>query len=479
MAQDAARRNVMDHILVKNGLLVTKAYTFKADILISQGFIAEIGTDLRHPDASVIDATGHYVLPGGIDVHTHLNLTANGVKVSDGFFRGTVAAAFGGTTCVVEHPGFGPPGCSLGHQVDCYREEALGQTVVDYGLHGVFQHVDEKVLDELPGLAEKGAPSVKIYLTYDGRLNDHEILKVLDRTRRLGLLPAFHAENHAIITFLTDKLRSEGKGAPMYHALSRPDYCEAEAIQRILRLAEAADKAPVYIVHLSTALGLQAIEEARHRGLTVYAEVCPQHLILDDSCYLEPDHGGLKYIMAPPARRKEDCAALWHGLKEGSIDVVATDHCSFNFSDKLARGKDDFGKCPGGVPGVETRLALIFSEGVLTGRLSLNRFVDVVSTAPATIMGLYPRKGTLAPGSDADVVILDPNLEKIITPGNLAHNADYSPYEGMGIRGWPVATMVRGRVVMQQGRLLADKGWGQYVLRRLPSETASTKEVAQ
>lgn len=465
----------MDPILIKNGLLVDAAAAFKADLLISKGFIAEIGAGLQHRDASVIDATGHYVIPGGVDVHTHLNLTANGIKVGDGFYRGTVSAAFGGTTCVVEHPGFGPAGCSLLHQVDRYREEARGQTVVDYGLHGVFQHVDGKVLDELTDLAEKGAPSVKVYLTYDGRLNDDEILRVLDRTRRLGLLAAFHAENHAIIRFLSDKLRAEGKLAPIYHALSRPDYCEAEAIGRILSLAEAAGGARVYIVHLSTASGLLAIEEGRRRGLTVYAEVCPQHLLLDDSCYLEPECGGLKYIMAPPARRKEDCAALWRGLKEGSIDVVATDHCAFNFADKRALGKDDFSKCPGGIPGVETRLPLIFSEGVLAGRLSLNRFVDVVATTPARIMGLYPRKGTLAPGSDADVVILDPGLEKTITPGSLSHDAGYSPYEGMRVRGWPVATMVRGRVVMQQGRLLAEKGWGEYVRRRPMSEAASGK----
>jgi dihydropyrimidinase len=470
MGQDAAHKGVMDHILIKNGVIVNAGETLQGDLLISHGKVAEIGTDLRHPDASVIDAAGRYVIPGGVDVHTHLNLTANGVKVSDGFYQGTVAAAAGGTTCVVEHPGFGPVGCSLSHQVDRYREEALNQAVVDYGVHAVFQHVDEKTLYDLSGLRDKGVPSAKIYLTYDGRLDDYEILQVLERTRRLELLAAFHAENDSIISFLCHKFRAEGEGSPVYHALSRPDYCEAEAIRRVLYLAEAVGGAPVYIVHLSTALGLQAIEEARHRGLTVYAEVCPQHLVLDDSCYLEPEHGGLKYIMAPPARKKEDCAALWRGLKEGSIDVVATDHCSFSFADKVALGRDDFSKCPGGIPGVETRLPILFTEGVLTGRLSLNKFVDVVSTAPAKIMGLYPRKGTLAPGSDADVVILDPDLEKSITSGNLAQNADYSPYEGMRVRGWPILTMVRGRVVMQQGRLIAEKGWGEYVHRRIVAE---------
>ena len=407
----------MEDILIKNGLIVNSGETLHADLLISRGVVARIGKDLKRGDATMMDASGCYVIPGGVDVHTHLNLTAAGVKVGDGFFTGTASAAFGGTTCVVEHPGFGPAGCSLLHQVERYQKEALGQAVVDYGFHSVFQHVNEKVLDELPELAEEGVPSAKIYLTYDGRLNDHEILKVLDRTRQLGLLATFHAENDAIIAFLRDKFRAEGKLSPIYHALSRPDYCEAEAIQRITSLAGAAGNVPVYIVHLSSALGLQAIEAARQRGLTVYAEVCPQHLLLDDSCYLEPEHGGLKYVMAPPPRKKEDCAALWYGLETGAIDVVATDHCSFNFVDKLALGRDDFSKCPGGIPGVETRLPLIFSEGVLKGRLSLNRFVELVSTAPARIMGLYPRKGTLAPGSDADVVIFDPKQEKTITPG--------------------------------------------------------------
>jgi len=467
----------MNDILIKNGQIVTADDTLQADLLISGEVIARIGSDLSHPDAKVIDAGGNYVLPGGVDVHTHLNLAVGGVKVGDGFFAGTAAAAFGGTTCVVEHPGFGPAGCSLKHQVTHYQRAAAGQAVVDYGLHGVFQHVDQRLLDELPDLVGLGVPSAKIYLTYDGRLNDRQILSVLNHTRRQGILAAFHAENDAIINFLRDRFRAEGKLTPKYHPLSRPDYSEAEAVARICYLAEAAGGAPVYIVHLSTSLGLQAIRDARRRGQKVYAEVCPQHLLLDDSCYEEPDNGGLKYIMAPPARKKEDCAALWRGLQEGAIEVVATDHCAFNLADKLALGKEDFSQCPGGIPGVETRLPLMFSEGVLQGRLSLNRFVELVATAPAKIMGLYPRKGTLAIGSDADVVIFDANKEKTITAGNLHHPADYSPHEGMRVRGWPVLTMVRGQVVMQQDRLRAAKGWGTYLNRELAAETAVKKEI--
>jgi dihydropyrimidinase len=468
---------VKERTLIKNGTVVTAADTFRANLLIDGGVIAEIGSGVDYPDAHLIDAAGCYVLPGGVDVHTHLNLEASGVKVDDGFLTGTAAAAFGGTTCVVEHPGFGPAGCSLRHQVERYQAEAAGVALVDYAFHGVFQHVEGDVLDGLQDLREMGVPTVKIYLTYEGRLTDYQILQVLERSRRLGLLATFHAENDAIITFLRERFRSEGKVSPMYHPLSRPDQCEAEAIQRIIHLAETAGEAPVYIVHLSTASGLRVIEAARQRGLPVYAEVCPQHLILDDSCYLESGQGGLKYIMAPPARKKADCIALWDGLAAGSIDVVATDHCSFSFADKVRLGGADFRLCPGGIPGVETRLPLLFSEGVLKGRLSLNRFVEVVSTAPARIMGLYPRKGTIAPGSDADVVIFDPDLEKTITPDTLFHNADYSPYEGMRVRGWPVATLVRGKMVMQQGRLLAEKGWGDYVHRRLMPEILQYKET--
>ena len=457
----------MERILIKNGTIVTASETVRADLLINDGVTAQIGSGLDVPDAQMIDATGCYVLPGGVDAHTHLNLVANGVKVGDGFFLGTAAAACGGTTCVVEHPGFGPAGCSLLHQVERYLAEADGQALIDYAFHGVVQHTEGAVLDGLHDLREMGVPTVKIYLIYEGRLTDHEILLVLTRTHRLGLLATFHAENDAIVTYLRDRFRAQGKLAPLYHPLSRPDYCEAEAIQRIIHLAEAAGNAPVYIVHLSTASGLRIIEAARRRGLPVFAEVCPQHLMLDDSCYQEPDGGGLKYIMAPPARTQADCAALWDGLAAGSIDVVATDHCSFSFADKRKLGGADFRLCPGGIPGVETRLPLLFSEGVLKGRLSLNRFVEVLSTAPAKIMGLYPRKGTLAPGSDADVVIFDPRREKTITPAALFHNADYSPYEGMRVRGWPVATLVRGKVVMQHGRPLAEQGWGGYVHRSL------------
>ena len=455
----------MGDMLIKNGLIVTGEDTFPSDLLIVDGAVARIGRSLEHPDAEVIDAKGLYVMPGGVDAHTHLNLTVGESKVCDGFYEGSAAAAFGGVTCIVEHPSFGPAGCSLLHQVQAYREEAARQCVVDFGIHGVFQHVTPQVLSEIPSLMAQGVPSAKVYLTYEARLADREILQILEKSKDVGLLPAFHAENHEIIEFLTRRFKAENKRTPEYHPLSRPGYCEAEAIYRLVAMAEAA-QAPIYIVHLSTLDGLRIIEAARDSGLPVYCEVCPQHLLLDDTCYKEPDGRGLRYVMAPPARKAADRQALWHGLAQGSIDVVATDHCSFSFADKLALGKNDFSRCPGGIPGVETRLPLLFSEGVLQNRISLNRFVELVSTAPAKLMGLFPRKGNLAPGADGDVIVFDPDLEKQLTPENLRQNADYSPFEGRRVRGWPVVTIVRGRIVVQREELLAEKGWGEYVHRR-------------
>ncbi|TKB06777.1 dihydropyrimidinase [Desulforhopalus sp. IMCC35007] len=458
----------MQDILIKNGLIVTAEKSFNADLLISSGKIKRFGDSLDCPGSIEIDATGKYLMPGGIDAHTHLNLHIGDNKVSDGFYEGSVAAAFGGTTCVVEHPSFGPDNCSLMHQVDAYKEEGGRNSVVDFGIHGVFQHVDANILDECATLLKAGVSSAKVYMTYSGRLHDLQILSVLQRAKEIGLLTTYHAENNDIIDFLSSRLSKKQAKDPYSHSLTRPACSEVEAIFRLISMSEALGGVPIYIVHLSTAAGLLVIESARDRGLEVYAEVCPQHLLLTDSCYQESDNKGLQYIMAPPPRKKEDIDALWQGLARGTIDVVATDHCSFNFSAKLAKGKDDFRLAPGGIPGVETRLPLLFSEGVLKKKISLSRFVEVVSTAPAKLMGLFPQKGHLAPGADADVIVFDPNLknEKILTPKNLRQNADYSPYEGMSVRGWPTTTIIRGQLVVHEGQLLVEKGWGQYVNRR-------------
>ncbi len=455
--------------LVAGGTVVTATETLQSDILIEDGRIVAIG---KNPGSAgvqnILDATDCYVMPGAIDVHTHLDLQVGKEKVSDGFYHGSVAAIHGGTTCIVEHPGFGPVGCDLNHQIDLYRKQAKDKMVIDYGFHGVVQHVDERALHAIKDLTKSGTPSLKVYLTYAARLGDEEIIKVLKATREAGGLTAFHAENHAIINELTQVLRDKGDiSNPENHPKSRPDYSEAEAINRLIALSRAAGNAPLYIVHLSTASGLEVIRDAKRKGLPVYAETCPQYLSLIDSCYQEPDNKGLQYIMAPPLRKQTDCEALWDGLADGTIDVVATDHCSFSFAQKMKKGKTNIFDAPGGIPGVETRVPLLFSEGVLKNRINLKRFVQLVATNPARIMGLSPQKGSIEIGSDADLMIFDPIKEKILTTESLHQHVDYTPFAGMTVKGWPKAVMLRGEILIRDGNFLGSKGFGHYIKRKI------------
>ncbi len=452
--------------IVKNGTIATASQTIRADILISNGVIAEIGANLNRDDADLIDAKQCIVMPGGIDVHTHFNLDVGIAVAQDDFYTGTVAAAFGGTTCIVDHPGFGPEGCGLHHQIDVYHAHASDQAVVDYGFHGVLQHVDDTILTQMAPLVAAGISSFKAYMTYAGKLDQDALLSVLKRLKALGGLTTVHAEDDAMLADLKQKCMDQGRTDVIHFPMSRPDRCEAQAVENMLQLAATAGDAPLYIVHLSTALGLNHVMTARAKGQRhVYAETCPQYLLLDDELYRQPENAGLKYVMAPPLRKLADRQALWQGLREGAVDVVATDHCPFDFEKKKALGGKDFTRCPGGIPGVETRIPLIFSEGVGKKRISLNRFVEVVSTAPAKLMGLYPRKGTITPGSDADLVIMDPKRREKITHARLHQNVDYTPYEGMTVQGWPVLTMVRGRVIVDGDRFLGEKGFGRFVKR--------------
>jgi len=454
--------------LVTNGTVVTATDILQADVLAEDGRIAAMADGLRPEGCTIIDARGCLVMPGGIDVHTHLNLEVGGETVSDGFYYGSMAAAFGGTTTIVEHPGFGPPGCSLNHQLSRYRQQAKTEMVIDYGLHAVIQHVDQAVLDAITLLPGQGISSLKVYLTYSGRLTDEEIITVLKTAQAAGVRVTFHAENHAIISFLTNKFHSTGDCSdPMLHPASRPDYAEAEAVFRLIQLARAAGEVPIYIVHLSTAAGLEIIRKARRQGSEIYAETCPQYLVLTEDCYKKPGDEGLQYIMSPPLRRQEDCDALWDGLADGSIDVIATDHCSFSRAQKVKRGKTDIFAAPGGIPGVETRLPLLFSEGVVKKRIDLNRFVKLTATNPAKIMGLAPHKGDLAIGGDADIIILDPRMKKIISADSLHQHVDYTPFAGMPIQGWPTTVMQRGRVITTDEKLLAAGGDGSFIQRKL------------
>lgn len=453
-------------IIIKNGTIVTASDTYIGDIYIENEIIKEIGINIERSADEIIDAKGKYVIPGGVDVHTHFNLDVGIARSNDGFYTGTVAAACGGTTCIVDHMGFGPKGCNLQHQVNVYHGYADGNSVIDYGFHGVIQHVNDDILKEMSDvLKNEGIPSFKIYLTYDYRVDDEGAIKVLLRLKELGGITTVHCENNDAVNYLRNYYVKNGLTSPIYHALSRPCECEGEAINRMINLAAIAGDAPLYIVHLSTSIGLDYIKLAHNRRQQVYAETCPQYLFLDEEKYSEANNGGLKYIMSPPLRKKENQEHLWNGIRDGYIQTVATDHCPFAFSKDKQRGKDDFTKCPNGVPGVEERMPLMFSEGVMKGKISINKFVDVCCTAPAKIFGLYPKKGTIQAGSDADIVLIDPNKDVTLTKHILHGNVDYTAYEGFKLKGYPVMTMVRGRIIVRDNVFIGEKGYGRFIKR--------------
>ncbi len=437
----------------------------KQDILLSGGLISLIGPNLPVPPGSrVVEAEGFLILPGGIDAHTHLDLTVGRAHVSDGWFKGSLAAAFGGNTCLIEHPGFGPAGCPLDYQLNLYRRHAA-EAVLDYGLHGVFQYWQPHLAEQVKRLVSEGYPSFKAYLTYDGRLNDQDFLAAAKALGQAGGLMTVHAENHAIVAHLSGLMKLSAPHRAMSQALSRPAYAEALAVDTAVGLARAASDAPLYIVHLSTAAGLEVVRAARQRGRKVWAETCPQYLLLDDRCYEGDFDEALKYVMAPPLRRPEDVEALWTGLIDGSISTVATDHCSFAWADKKNRAQGDVFKCPGGIPGVETRLPLLYSEGVVKRGLSLSRLAELVSTNPARLFGLKG-KGELKVGREADLVIFDPSAEKTITAADLHQAADYTPFEGLKVRGWPRMVFLGGRQITDGERFLGEPGQGRFVARQ-------------
>ncbi len=452
--------------LIKNGTVVEATGRRVADVLIEDGKICAVGQGLSADGITeVIDATGRYVLPGGIDVHTHFNIDVGIARSCDDFFSGTRAAACGGTTTIVDHMGFGPAGCSLHHQLEVYHQSAAGKAVVDYSFHGVIQHVDEAILDEMASMVtEQGISSFKFYLTYGHKLNDADALRAMARLRTVSALAAVHPENDAAIVFRREQLVAAGQTTPMDHARSRPLECEAEAIASMINLAHLAGDAPLYIVHLSNGLGLDYTRLARGAGRAVWVETCPQYLLLDELNYLRED--GLKFILSPPLRPHTELDKLWVGLADGSIDTVATDHCTFPYHQRQEMAQGDFTRCPNGLPGVENRMALLFSEGVMKGRITLERFVELTSTLPAKLFGLWPRKGHFGVGADADIVIFDPSRRYTVRHCDLHDNADYSPYEGMQCQGMPVTTLSRGEIVAHEGQFTGHAGAGKFLHRQ-------------
>ncbi|MDR3303371.1 MAG: dihydropyrimidinase [Treponema sp.] len=457
----------MKDLLIKGGLVVSETDEAVRDILVREGTIVSIApTIVAQGDCETVDARGKFVLPGGVDAHTHLTLDVGFATVSDDFYTGTVAAAFGGTTTIIDHPGFGPAGCALEHQIRKYHALAQGKAVVDYGFHGVIQHVDETVLADMAALTDEGITSYKVYLTYDYKIADGDVFRVLERARTLGCVITVHPENDGVIQHLRERFKREGSLTPHYHPRSRPAECEAEAINRMILFAHLAGDAPLYIVHLSNALGLSFINAAKARGQgNLYTETCPQYLFLDDSRYELPDNEGLKFIMCPPLRTRADRDRLMAALVS-EIDTVATDHCPFLFKTQKMLGKDDFMKCPSGAPGIEERLPLLFSEGVMKKQITLRRFVDLCAANPARLFGIYPQKGVIKEGSDADIVIIDPTKQQTLSSATLHANVDYSAYEGMVVQGVFERVISRGETLVKDGAFLGTPGRGRFLKRK-------------
>jgi len=450
--------------LIKNGTVVTATDQYSGDVLVEDEKIAVIGVSLDVQADTVIDAAGKYVLPGGIDVHTHLDMPFGGATSADDFETGTRAAAFGGTTTIVDFA-IQYRGQTLHHAMETWAKKAEGKAVIDYGFHMIITDLTDQVEAEMDALVRQGISSFKLFMAYPGvfMLDDASIFKALLRTGQNGGTICIHAENGGVIDVLVQRALAEGKTAPKYHALTRPARAEAEATHRAIAMAEIAD-VPIYIVHLAAAEALDMVTEARDRGLPAFAETCPQYLFLSYDNYEEPHFGGSKYVMSPPLREKAKQDQLWRGLAFNDLQCISTDHCPFCMKEKRL-GENDFSKIPNGAPGIETRLSLVYDGGVRPGRISLNRFVELTSTSPAKIFGLFPRKGTIAPGSDADIVVFDPNRTITLAAKTLHMNVDYNPYEGRQVTGVTDTVISRGRVVIEDGKFVGRKGGGSFLKR--------------
>ena len=467
--------------IIRGGTVATAADTFRSDVGVRDGRIAALGLDLGEAP-EMVDATDRLVLPGGIDSHVHFaQASGPGIVMADGFETGTRSAAFGGNTTVLPFC-VQQKGETLREALKAYHAKADGQCFVDVSFHLVVADPTEQVLgQELPALVEDGYTSFKVFMTYEGMaLTDREMLEVMSVARRTGALVMVHAENFDAIRFLVDKLEREGHVAPYYHAVSRPIPVEREATHRAISLAEIVD-VPIMIVHVSNGEAMEEIRRAQARGLKIYGETCPQYLVLTEKDLEGLNMEGAKYVCSPPPRDADSQEACWRGIETGIFSVFSSDHCPFRYEDPMGKlnpkARTSFRWVPNGIPGVGARLPILFSEGVTKGRIDLNRFVALSATNHAKMYGLYPRKGTIAIGSDADIAIWDPTLTRTLTHNLMKDGSDYTPYEGIEITGWPVLTMVRGRVITRDGELTGQKGFGQYLARER-SRFASRPDAA-
>lgn len=454
--------------LITNGHIVTAIDNYMGDILIEGEQVAALGAPGAFASAqfdSVIDARGKYVFPGAIDVHTHMELPLPTTVASDDFETGTIAAACGGTTTILDFANQ-QRGHTLDEALQSWHHKASGKAAIDYGFHMTITDLAAAPEEAMDEMISAGLTTFKLLMAYPGTfmVDDETIYRVLRRSARLGGLVMVHAENGIAIDFIVREAVAAGHTAPLYHAMTRPAMLEGEAAQRAITLATLTE-APLYVVHVSCAPALQAVASARVKGLPVWGETCPQYLYLDDSCYTKPGFEGARFVCTPPMRSDADQEALWLGLQRRELQVVSTDHAPFNFKGQKEMGLHDFTKIPNGLPGVEHRVMLMY-DAVRTGKLDINHFVDLVCTMPAKLFGLFPRKGTIAPGSDADLLIFDPEREMTISAANQHQRVDYTPYEGIPVQGVPDTVLLRGRVIVKEGQYVGGEGGGQFLARK-------------
>lgn len=450
--------------IIKNGKIITSKNTFYADILIQDEKIKAVGKNFDEKNCEIIDATNCLVFPASIDVHTHFDLdVGNNIRSVDDFTVGSRSAACGGVCTIVDHMAFGPVGCDLTYQPKIYHEKTKNKTFIDYSFHGTIQHVNEKILSQMQDLVNDGISSFKIYTTYGFKLNESDILKVLNKAKELNAVIAVHCENDAMIDYEKSKLIKNDKLEVKFHEKSRPSICEEASVSNMISLSKIVKNVKIYIVHLSSKAGLETLMKERKQGnKNIYVETCSQYLLLDDSLYESKD--ALKYTMSPPLRTKNDINALWEGIKNGFIDIIATDHCPFNLSKEKQRGKDNVLKCPGGAPGVEERFRLIYTYGVVAQKISLNKFVEVMCENPAKIYGI-PNKGSLIPGYDADIIIYNPKGEYQIQHSQLHGAVDYSMYENFKVNGKIEKVFLRGELIVQDNNFLPKTPKGKFIHR--------------
>ncbi|MBS6507206.1 MAG: dihydropyrimidinase [Paraclostridium bifermentans] len=454
-------------LILQGGTIVTDIKSYKADVRIENEKIAEIGSDLFKEGDEILPINGCYLVPGGIDTHTHFDLDVGTTITADNFETGTKAAIVGGTTTILDFA-TQSKGHTLNDGLREWHDKSRGRCYSDYGFHMAITDWNDNTSKEMKDMINEGVTSFKMYMAYKDTLqvDDGIIFKALKRAKELGVLIGFHCENGDIISELIDECKKNNQLAPKYHQLSRPSDVEVEATYRLMKIAKTAN-APVYVVHLSSKDALEEVKKARLDGVKVYTETCPQYLLLDDKLYDLDGFKSAKYVMSPPLRTKVDNEALWKALEEGDIDAIGTDHCSFNYKGQKDIGINDFSKIPNGGPGVEHRMGLLYTYGVKEGKISMNKFVELTSTKAAKLFGMYPQKGSIEVGSDADIVVIDPEMKNTISAEDQTQNTDYTPYEGYEVDCQFRHVFLRGIEIIKEGKLTVEHPTGKYIVRTI------------